>query len=88
MLERLIAWNQCHLARIDLSDAKADLSNLDLRDIRWNVVCETFHNAVRKFGALRSRKLLCLFEDAGYSFGHDIRIQAPLNRASPFGIGW
>src|SRR5688500_14179810 len=80
--ERLAAGDDGHLARLDLCNASAHRGNLSGGDVRWNIVRQTLDDSIGKFGALRSRKLFYLFQNAGNGLSHGIRIQPVQMRAS------
>ena len=76
MRQRFLAWNESHLAGLDLRDATTNLGNLSLGDIRWGVVGKALDKTISEFGSLGCGKLLRFFKDFGDSLSHEMRIQA------------
>ncbi len=76
--KRFFSGNESHLSRLNLHDATANLSNLCLRDVRWNVAGKALHNAIGELGTLLCRKLFRFFENLGDSLSHKIKIHVKL----------
>ena len=80
MRASLFARNERHLAGFHLRNAPTNLRNLNLRDIRGNVMGEAFNDPVSQFSAFGGGKLFRFFEDLSHGLSHGVRIQGVRKR--------
>src|SRR5436190_11028673 len=64
LVQRLLAWNKAHRARLHLNDSTANL--IDLRPFDFSVVDEGFNDAICEIGSVWRREPLYLRKDLGH----------------------